>query len=279
MMDGSRWRAIGVSLCGSSHVKTGQPCQDYHAFVRLPGGALIAALADGAGSAELSQVGAEVAVKMALETLSWHLEKEPMAKAGAEAWRSLLGAAMQGALSAVQREAARRGLPERELACTLSVVVAFPEMVTAAQDGKGNMENGKAVAFPGMVAAAQVGDGSVVAADGQGKILSLLRPIAGEYLNETTFLISPGALDELQFAWHGEGVARLAMLTDGLQMLALKVADGEPHAPFFEPLFRFIGMAEDEGKGQADLAAFLGSDRVQARTDDDLTLLLAAVVE
>ena len=107
---------IGVSLCGSSHVKSGQPCQDYHAFVRLPGGALIAALADGAGSAEWSQVGAEVAVRMALETLRWHLEKDAMLEAGAEGWRSLLGAAMQGALSAVQQEAVRRGVAERELA-------------------------------------------------------------------------------------------------------------------------------------------------------------------
>jgi hypothetical protein len=256
MMDAGRWRAIGVSLRGSSHVKTGQPCQDYHAFVRLPGGALIAALADGAGTAELSQVGAEIAVNMALETLRCHLEKNSMTHAGAEKWRSLLGAAMQGALSAVQREAARRAVPERELASTLSL----------------------AVAFPGMIAAAQVGDGAVVAADSEGKIHTLLRPISGEYLNETTFLISPGALEQLQFAWHEGGISRLAMLTDGLQMLALKVADGQPHAPFFDPLFRFIATTEDEPKGQADLAAFLGSDRVQARTDDDLTLLLAAVV-
>ena len=141
------------------------------------------------------------------------------------------------------------------------------------------MENGKGVASPGMVAAVQVGDGAVVVADGEGKVRSLLRPISGEYHNETTFLISPGALDELQFTWLGEGVSRLAMLTDGLQMLALKVADGEPHAPFFEPLFRFIGTAGDEGKSEADLAAFLGSDRVKARTDDDVTLLLAAAVE
>jgi len=193
---------------------------------------------------------------MALETLRCHLEKDSMANAGAEAWRSLLGAAMQGALSAVEREAVRRDVPQRALACTLSV----------------------AVAFPGMVAAVQVGDGAVVAADADGKVLSLLRPMSGEYLNETTFLISPDALAQLQFAWHDRGVSRLALLTDGLQMLALKVADGEPHAPFFEPLFRFIATTEDEGKGEADLAAFLGSERVQARTDDDLTLLLAAAV-
>ena len=43
-------------------------------------------------------------------------------------------------------------------------------------------------------------------------------------------------------------------------------------------MFRFIAAAEDEVKANADLAAFLGSGRVQSRADDDLTLLLAALV-
>jgi hypothetical protein len=257
MSQAAPWRVVGVSLRGSSHVKTGHPCQDFHATARLPCGTLVAAIADGAGAAAFAEVGAELAVKTAMETLSRHLEKDSLVGAGAESWRGLLREAMHSALAAVKREAEARGAPVRDLACTLSV----------------------AVARPGMVAAAQIGDGSVVGADGDGRILSLLRPIAGEYLNETTFLVSAGALDEIQFAWHEGKFPRLAMLTDGLQMLALKILDGAPHAPFFEPLFRFIATAEDEEKGRANLTAFLGSERVQTRADDDLTLLLAAIVE
>jgi hypothetical protein len=129
-----------------------------------------------------------------------------------------------------------------------------------------------------MVAAAQIGDGAVVVADAEGTILALLRPVSGEYLNETTFLVSSGALDQIQYAWREGGISRLALMTDGLQMLALKSSNGEPHAPFFAPLFAFIAAAVDESKGRASLESFLGSDRVQSRADDDLTLLLAAVV-
>ena len=125
---------------------------------------------------------------------------------------------------------------------------------------------------------AAVADGAVVGADGDGKVFAITRPTSGEYLNETTFLISPGALDQIQFAHHSGNISRLALLTDGLQMVAMKVADGEPHAPFLAPLFRFIAAAEDEAKGRANLETFLASERVQSRADDDLTLLLAAVV-
>ena len=256
MSDAGPWRVVGVSLRGSSHLKSDQPCQDVHAFERLPGGTLLAAVSDGAGTAALAEIGAAVAVKSAMEVLRERLGKDSLAETSEDAWRPLLHEAMRAALEAVEREAAVRGVLARDLACTLSL----------------------AVARPAMAAGAQIGDGAVVFADGEGRILPLLRPVAGEYLNETTFLVSSGALDQIQFAWRGGEISRLALLTDGLQMLALKAVDGEPHAPFFAPLFAFTAAAEDEAKGRASLASFLGSDRVQSRADDDLTLLLAAVV-
>ena len=53
----------------------------------------------------------------------------------------------------------------------------------------------------------------------------------------------------------------------------------EPHTPFFTPLFRFAAsVEEDDEKRDAageQLAAFLSSERVNARTDDDKSLVLA----
>ena len=43
-----------------------------------------------------------------------------------------------------------------------------------------------------LVAAAQVGDGAIVA-DAEGNVVGLTAPASGEYLNETVFLVSPGA--------------------------------------------------------------------------------------
>jgi hypothetical protein len=63
-------------------------------------------------------------------------------------------------------------------------------------------------------------------------------------------------------------------MTDGLQLVAFDLATGVPHAPFFAPFFSFVA-----GDGEvAQLTEFLGSERVAERTDDDVTLAVAALV-
>ena len=133
------------------------------------------------------------------------------------------------------------------------------------------------VAAPEFIAAAQVGDGAVVAADVEGNISGITAPQTGEYINQTTFLVSPDALDMAQITIRHLPVAHVAVLSDGLQMLALKMPRGVPHAPFFSPLFRFVEQVDDEAVAAEHLDLFLRSKRVRERTDDDLTLLLAAL--
>ena len=105
---------------------------------------------------------------------------------------------------------------------------------------------------------------------------ALTQPEQGEYLNETKFLICPDAVETAQVSiWQGQP-AHLAIFSDGLQMLALKMPDGRPHSPFFAPLFRFVASVSDPTEAQEQLEAFLRSPRVTERTNDDLTLILAA---
>ncbi|OIO94724.1 MAG: hypothetical protein AUJ96_28120 [Armatimonadetes bacterium CG2_30_66_41] len=147
-----------------------------------------------------------------------------------------------------------REVDVRQLATTLIVVAASPDMV----------------------AAAQVGDGAAVVRDADGNLFALTAPQQGEYLNETTFLISPDALDTAQVqTWRGR-VGGVAAFSDGLQMVALKMPEGAPHAPFFAPLFRFAAQCEDGAAATEQLVSFLRSPRIAERTDDDRTLLLAA---
>jgi hypothetical protein len=127
-----------------------------------------------------------------------------------------------------------------------------------------------------MVAAIQIGDGAVVAQEEDGETFAVTRPAPSEYLNETSFLISPGAIDGASFAlWRGK-LSRLAALTDGLQMLALRMPGGDPHQGFFAPLFRFVASTSNPAKSETALRDFLDSPRVRERADDDLTLFLAA---
>lgn len=254
------WRVAAASVCGTSHEKSGQPCQDAQGWALQSDGTLVIAVADGAGSAAFAEVGAAVAVRTAVEFLSARLTSDEAGSGGPAgedtSLKALLTDAVRAARAAVEAEAVSRNTTARELASTFLLVLARP----------------------GCLAAAQIGDGAVVVADVNGGCFPVTTPAHGEYLNETTFLISPGALDKLQLiVWRGP-LAHLAVFSDGLQMLALKMPGGVPHPPFFAPLFRFLSSQPDEDQAQASLLSFLTSPRLRERADDDLTLVLAALV-
>jgi hypothetical protein len=78
--------------------------------------------------------------------------------------------------------------------------------------------------------------------------------------------------------WQGHP-RHLALFTDGLERLILSRPDNTPYGPFFHPLFRFTADLVEATAGQEHLARLLRSDRIRARSDDDLTLLLAAYTE
>lgn len=249
------WKVVSSSITGTSHQKKRLPCQDAHHWQLHSDGVLVAAVADGAGSAAISEVGADLAVNKAVETI---LQQNllPNSEDGAE-WKSLLIKALEAAKVSVETEANTRQVPLRDLASTLLITVATPDLVVTAQ----------------------IGDGAIVISDKQDEIIALTSPQSGEYINQTTFLVSPNALDTAQTnIWQGN-IANLAMFSDGLQMLALKMPAGIPHAPFFHPLFSFISQMNDLDAATKELEGFLKSPRVAQRSDDDLTILLASFQE
>ena len=58
----SRWVVVGASVQGTGHLKFSLPCQDAYAYKALNGSVLVAAVADGLGSAAYAQAGAQLAV-------------------------------------------------------------------------------------------------------------------------------------------------------------------------------------------------------------------------
>ncbi len=240
------WRVIGASVQGVSHVKTGAPCQDAHAWMVLPDRTLLAAVADGAGSAVLAEVGAQLAVQTALDCLqhAWPAQDGD--------WQPFFTSALRAARQRLEQEAEARECGLRDLAATLIVVVVSDEVTISAH----------------------IGDGAAVLRDEAGALHLLATPQSSEYVNETTFLVSADYLSAAQFTiWQGRA-QYVALFSDGLQRLALQMPLGKPHAPFFAPLFQFAAQAGENADEQ--LAAFLRSPRITARADDDLTLVLAA---
>ncbi|NJM70279.1 MAG: protein phosphatase 2C domain-containing protein [Scytonema sp. RU_4_4] len=247
------WRVVAASICGTSHIKNKQLCQDAHLWQILPDNILVVAAADGAGSASMGKVGAMVAVETAIENISIK-EFSRRTLVDDNAVRSLLIEAIICAKKAVEEEAVACQKQSSDLASTLIVALATPEVV----------------------AVAQIGDGVAVARDVQGNLVALTIPDSGEYINETVFLTSPTALDAVQVRLWRQAVVNVGVLTDGLQMLAMNMAVGVPHKPFFVPLFDFAANADDKTVAKEQLVRFLRSERIMQRTDDDLTLIIAA---
>lgn len=228
---------------------------------------MVAAVADGAGSAPHSARGAAVAVAAAVGTLvrdGGPAGKGPVGTVDADGDVEArcardaegMAAALHAARAAVEILADAEGWPTRDLACTLSCAIVRPEGVLAAQ----------------------IGDGLVVAVGRDGVVTAVTVPERGDYANETTFLTSEGAVAAALAAMtRADGdVAAVVLLTDGLLRLALDLATATPHAAFFQPLVRFAAAIDHDETATAQLASFLDSPRVRARTDDDLTLLVAA---
>jgi hypothetical protein len=228
------------------------PCQDAHYWRISNGDVLVAAVADGAGSASLAEVGAKIAAKSAVEAFC----AKGKSSGDDKGIRSSLNDALKEAQNTVRAEATERQVEVGQLATTLILVVATPELVGAAQ----------------------VGDGIVVIKDFDGNIIGVTTPKGGEHVNETTFLNARRDLKHAQMVlWRGSPT-HVAIMSDGLQRLALKMPSGKPHGPFFTPLFNFVSYTPESAQAQEQLEQFMGSPRITENTTDDLTLVLFGLI-
>lgn len=253
------WRVIAVSETGAGHLRSAKPCQDAHAFLGIDPDWVVIAVADGAGSAPQSEVGARAAVGGAVHQLAkllrGHLESRAPDSQNLDppTLQTMLALTLIAARVGVEFEAQIRSVPPRELACTLMVALLGPTLV----------------------AASGVGDGGIVVELAGGRLQTLLRPDTGEYEGETTFLTSPGAVERAHFAALPEPVESLAAFTDGLQPLVLHRKDWAPLPGFFVNVFGPLHLESDATAAGAAVRQMLCSTEVRKRTHDDVTLLVA----
>jgi hypothetical protein len=245
------WNFVTGQATGSAHEKLRIPCQDRLACIASSEHAtFIAAVADGAGSASLAHIGAGLAVDVL--TASSLLA----VRAGRQDLDRVVWDGASLARTRIFEEAAARGVEGRELACTLLAVVATPA-------------GG---------AALQIGDGVMVVRDLGEAWRWLFWPQKGEYANSTFFLTDDAALDEVKVTPLPHDIQDIAILSDGLENLALHNATRTAHAPFFNSAFANVYSSQEQGElvgMSAALANFLRSAAVRARTDDDVSLVLA----
>ena len=255
------WQVSRASVTGTSHIRAGLPCQDSSNH-HVAGEVLIAAVADGAGSAAKSDVGSSIAAETSVLTAERLLQEthdhSPHPVHGTCLKRVIYGAVGQ-TRRGLREEAQRLDVDVRELATTLLLMVHTPSIL----------------------AAGQIGDGAMVVSEGAGDYMTFITPQRGEYANQTNFVTSSEAMSmlEIRVEQVENDLSRLAMFTDGLQNLVLRSHDDSPHAPFFDPVFAWMESQPASVDTDQKLSAFLESPRVTSRADDDLTLLLAAFRE
>ena len=266
--NGRSWRYAFTSALGSSHLKSGVPCQDSSECIIQNHGDesfLVAVVADGAGSAKFSQYGSRLACHLVRESVQPLLEQG----LGLDSIdRGFAEDIIQRFQSMVARVARRTGNTPRDFACT--VLAAF-------------IGEGSAAFF-------QIGDGAIVvsranqrsrdAGKGAGTPTTydwVFWPQNGEYANETVFATGENACDDMQFAVCREDIEEVAVFSDGIQNLVLDNKNRVASASFFEPMF---GAVRKEGLGfshelSSSLESYLNSRSILSRTDDDKSLILA----
>jgi Protein phosphatase 2C len=248
------WRAIAHSSIGVSHYKRGGVCQDYADFITTNNDFVVGAVSDGAGSAKFSDIGSELAVKTTLKYLVKHSRglRELSSDIPEDRVREIFERALEEVLSILNQNAKERRCRLADMACTLLAFISTPKWI----------------------AAMQIGDGFIVIKPKNETYQLLFQPDKGEYSNETTFITSSCALNQMQILVVPVEQDFICASTDGLERLAIRINDWTAPAGFFEPLESYI-KSEDELRDNPNYVKdFLQSDKLNTRTDDDKTLLL-----
>lgn len=242
------WRIVGASVRGTSHCKSGAPCQDSSDYRRTFIGnvpVLVVGIADGAGSASASDIGSAQAIRFLFQKVSSLHALRELNESVAKEWML----ETRAHLSAIGEQT---GLATSDLACTVLLAI---------------LSERDSIFI-------QVGDGAWVVEE-ESNLKCMTWPSGGEYANQTTFITSPTWEDAFQYRRLEGHILAVAGFSDGLQGLALQFASRTAHGPFFDPMFKALRAADDETDLKAPLIQFLASHPVVERTDDDKSLVLA----
>jgi serine/threonine protein phosphatase PrpC len=249
------WKAIARYATGTSHQEQKIPCQDCGLY-RIFNDVIVGAVADGAGSAKYSHIGSELAIKTVIKCFAEINElpdkqgfSQPLSEMEA---KEVFTKFVKEVITALNKQATNKGYSVQDLACTLLVFIATSEWI----------------------AVMQIGDGFMVVRSQDSEYQLLFEPDKGEFFNETTFVTSANALEEMQVQVISGKKEFICASTDGLEKVAIRLSDWKPHAPFFKPLEEYLRETDKPEDDEKYVIDFLNSERLNSRTDDDKTLLL-----
>jgi len=252
-----RWRVASASEIGTSHISSELPCQDYceHRIIRShEGQIMISVVCDGAGSAAHSDIGAWLAATTIVEFAEVYFE------GGGRLFdidRQTMASWIEQTAQRLLDRADADGNPAGDYACTLLVAI---------------------VGLKGAVFA-QIGDGAIVVSHGEEDGWNwVFWPHHGEYANQTVFILSKNAVEAMQFELAPRRIDEFAVFSDGIERMVLHAATKSVNDKFFDHMLGPVRLSRSRGNDRAlsdQLKSYLGSAAVNARTNDDKTLVLA----
>lgn len=243
------WRVIGGIAEGSSHRSTNRGCDDAYKIVVCEDGIQIVAVADGAGSARFAAEASKIAVAHSVEQLVMSLHHEPPPWSDT-LWSERFKSVVLSTRSFLLSTARAKDVDLAEMNTTLILAAIHEDAL----------------------AVAHIGDGAVVGIKADNQLEVISRPSKGEFANETVFLTSDGALQDLRVFVSKTRYDGVAFFTDGLEPVAMHGPESVAYPGFWTPLFDYFRIP---GRSETDLEQFLRTDRLDAAVDDDRTLVLA----
>jgi len=252
------WKYGFASTVGSAHARSSVPGQDFcHALIvnnARGEEVLVAVASDGAGSANQGQIGSKLACDLFVSEVNSYFANGGAMDRFADGF---IGTWINKFQQLVTDKSDLDGVKLQDFACTLLAAVV-------------GREHG--IYF-------QIGDGAIVTSlrDEQDKYRCVWWPQQGEYANTTNFLTDTDAAEKIYYELRHNAVDEVALFTDGIQSMVLDYRTKSAHSPFFAPLFAWL-RARPGGYSRElsdSLAAYLASEKINARSDDDKTLILA----
>jgi hypothetical protein len=246
-MRSGQWRWASARATGTSHLSRNAPCDDFGAAFEIKHGdetILVQTVSDGAGSAPHARLGA----RLACCAMARGLRLADITDEDVRNW-------LDNVRDRIAHEAQRKGATPRSFAAT---------MVCAAIGRTSSI-------------VAHVGDGAFVYCKRPGFWHVASWPAQGEYAGTTQFVTDERGPSIAISRINGR-IVESAVFTDGLERLALSFEAQRPFVPFFETMLGPLRTATGSGRVRqlsSHLRRFLEGAAVNARTDDDKTLILA----
>ena len=236
----------GVAVPGQRHSEENKPCQDKIYSMKNNGVAAIA-LADGAGSAAFSDIGAQVAVKALCEKFCASFD-EIINTANSTAAKKMI---LNFVITQLEDESERTHCKLKDLASTL-LGAAYSE----SQD---------------KVLLVHLGDGMIASFE-KGNAILVSGPDNGEHKNETVFTTSFNALQRMRIArGRAEGLEGFALMSDGTDWTLYSRSE-KKFIPLLNDIFRDSVIYSEE-VNNLDLQE-LFEEIISRKSDDDCSLIV-----